>query len=1015
MTSCPTEDTLGAMLQRALPDDEAASVAAHLDTCEVCRAAALAAVRAGHVKLAAGTPSAADVSAPTPTEIAVDARLRARGRAEPVRGELPAGAKLGRFEIKKLLGAGGMGHVYEAYDGELERSIALKVLRPELADGATRLAERLLRESRMMAKVVHPAVITVHDVGRDGDAVFIAMELVRGQTLAAYVRERSDALDWRAIVALYERAGAGLAAAHAVGLVHRDFKPDNVLVEGDAARVVVTDFGIARATAGDSDGPQPPERPSRPSRPSGRIALDDKNVKLTATGAAIGTPAYMAPEQLAGEVVDLRADVFAFAVSLWEALFGARPFAGATVAAIRESMTRPPQPPRSARSVPPRVIRVLARGLAIDPHDRWPDLGAFTRALEAARSPRKRARWAALGAGVVALGVAGSLGLRGEQAIDPCAAGRAAFAAAYNPARSAALRAALAADPQTADTVTGVFDRYASAWRAMHAATCVADREPIQPLPITACLDARRIELGGVVDDLLLDGPRWARELGAYVDDPARCADPAIALQTSRIPADPIVRRQVTPLRYQLIEAESARDRQDYAGAIAVGQRVVAQTEQLWPPIHAEALYMLGVTYSVIGRGRDADTTLHAAIAAAEAVHFDYTVAESWLTLAQIAVDNDGQAARALEYLQYADTAIERIGRPPNIEALYQYAQGDALFGVRRNAEAEAAYQRAIAIAERYDRALVPSAIQGLGSVYEDEGRNSDAIREYRSALAQLPAGNNSNIAIAFRERLADDLSNVGKSAEAESYAREAVALAEKTLGSGSFDVYFAQSVLSQVLEDSGKLAEALEQARASTTGLEQLLGPRAARYGTALRQEASVLQHIGRYRDADQAYAQACTVLAFDNGDDSEVHAECLIGHAEVLFRLGRRTEALALVDQAIGKLTALGDVQPEIASALIDRADMEAKLGKPDAAIADVERALALFRAVDPAPGDVASAELALARLIWQRDPARAHALATASVGDFKGAAPRWNPLRAFAESWVATDGHPNLPDPE
>ena len=161
---------------------------------------------------------------------------------------LAPGTRIGRYEVRALLGAGGMGQVYDAYDRELERSIALKVLRPELAANAAAFAERLVRESRLMAKVVHPSVVTVYDVGNDGDAVFIAMELIRGETLASYVARTTPG--WRELVALFARrsGSTGLAATHAAGIVHRDFKPDNVLVRRRRRRrVIVTDFGIARA------------------------------------------------------------------------------------------------------------------------------------------------------------------------------------------------------------------------------------------------------------------------------------------------------------------------------------------------------------------------------------------------------------------------------------------------------------------------------------------------------------------------------------------------------------------------------------------------------------------------------------------------------------------------------------------------------------------------------------------------------------------------------------------------
>ncbi|MGN6109958.1 MAG: protein kinase domain-containing protein, partial [Kofleriaceae bacterium] len=255
MTACPPDDVLGALVRRTLDERAAAEVTSHLDECASCREIVVAAVRGG---LAAGTPTE-PTSEPGPRAAPVD---RAVDRAV----DREIGARIGRYEIRGLLGAGGMGRVYEAFDPELDRAVALKLVRPEL--GLTSLfAERLVRESRLAAKVVHPAVITVHDAGRYGDAVFIAMDLVRGETLGAYVARARPG--WRAILGLFERAGQGLAAAHAAGIVHRDFKPDNVLVEGDGARIVVTDFGVGSVWKGQARDPKKPPGKKRPEQKAG--------------------------------------------------------------------------------------------------------------------------------------------------------------------------------------------------------------------------------------------------------------------------------------------------------------------------------------------------------------------------------------------------------------------------------------------------------------------------------------------------------------------------------------------------------------------------------------------------------------------------------------------------------------------------------------------------------------------------------------------------------------------------
>ena len=291
----------------------------------------------------------------------------------PARGGfLSIGDRLARFEILNRLGVGGMGVVYVAHDPLLDRQVAVKVLRAD-AHGALRAAElegRLLREAQAMARLSHPNVVTVHEVGMVDRQVFIVMELNDGGTLRAWLAQEERPVRER--IRVFIEAGRGLAAAHAVRLVHRDFKPDNVLLARDG-RVRVVDFGLVRApTAGD--------RPSR--RPSRDVYAE---MSLTMSGAVIGTPAYMAPEQHRAEIADHRSDQFSFCVSLYEALYGRRPFAGDTYRELVINILDGQRlPPPAGSEVPARVYAVLARGLATEPDARYPGMTALLDELAAA-------------------------------------------------------------------------------------------------------------------------------------------------------------------------------------------------------------------------------------------------------------------------------------------------------------------------------------------------------------------------------------------------------------------------------------------------------------------------------------------------------------------------------------------------------------------------------------------------------------------------------------------------------
>jgi eukaryotic-like serine/threonine-protein kinase len=982
MTPCPPDDVLGALVQQVLGDDESERVRLHIDECGSCAEAVIAAVRGRAMNtavaptLAMGTPSFVDVEA-----------------SESV---VAIGAKIGRYDVRSLLGAGGMGHVYEAYDAELDRAIALKVLRPDLALAQT-LTDRLVRESRLMAKVSHPAVITVYDVGREGATVFIAMELIRGETLGSYVSRKR--CSWRETVELFERAGAGLAAAHRAGIVHRDFKPDNALVEVQhdiATRVVVTDFGIARATS-IRDGADPTG--------DDRDRVRKSDPRITSTGGAIGTPAYMAPEQLGGNPVDLRADVFAFAASLWEALFGSRPFPGGSVDEIRTSMKRPPQPPKSP--VPRSVVRALERGLAIDPAERWQDMTAFVRELVILRSRRRRVQLAAGVVGLVGAGIAGALLLARPSHEDPCA--RATLAI-----DSAALRASIS-DHTERDAVTTKIEGAATAWRKTHAATCKPDRHPVQAPTTTACLDARKLEIAGIVDDLIADKGKYATSYIALLGDPAQCASPSPSQLIAKVPADPGLRRRVTAIRYRAFAAETARDQADFKRALAEAAQAATEAELTWPFVHAETLYLLGTAQSMGGDSKLAKQTLKHAAAVADAAHHDYIAANVWIQLVLSTSFDEDAPERGLEYATYAEAALERLGHPPVVTAMFEYAKGGTLIALARFAEAEKSLRHAVELAEHGAIETLPQAIQGLGFLYEQQGRYTDAVEAYRLALQKLPAegqGSTSS-AIIFRQRLAINLSMLGKTHEAEAIAREAVAIAEQYLPPENFERALARGNLAEVLLANEDLEEALVEVEISMRAVAKIEGERSGRYGELMQIEADILHNLERHDESAAHFARACDITAFHNGEKSADHAACELAQAMALNDAGKHARALAVVDHALPILVELyGEPHPQVANALLTRGQLRIEAGHEQSGIADLERGVANFEKVTADPGHLAGAQWALARALWKHDHARAKTLLEQALKTFETASLSWTAQHIEAEEWLTTDGKPKQP---
>jgi predicted Ser/Thr protein kinase len=267
------------------------------------------------------------------------------------------GSRIGRYEVLSMVGAGGMGVVVRANDPELAREVAIKLVRPASASAEARA--RLLREARALARLRHPAVVPIYDVGTMGNQVFVVMPFLSGGTLGDWLRK--ERRPWRDVVERFLGAARGLSAAHASGLVHRDFKPDNVLI-GDDGAVMIADFGLARP-----GGEQGPKSPISPTAPLGDI---------TRTGEIVGTPAYMAPEQLTASAVDARTDVFAFSLAMWEGLFQSRPFdANTAIELLAKIHAGAPAP--SDPNVPIALVEVLRKNLAYSPDDRAASMDAL--------------------------------------------------------------------------------------------------------------------------------------------------------------------------------------------------------------------------------------------------------------------------------------------------------------------------------------------------------------------------------------------------------------------------------------------------------------------------------------------------------------------------------------------------------------------------------------------------------------------------------------------------------------
>ena len=383
MSSCPNENKIVAFAQGSLGEAAVGAIERHLDHCRDCATVLCDAAAALDVVVPDDEQDTPVLTSPSKEVLPQHGQL------------LPQGTGLGRYVVLDLLGTGGLGCVYAAYDPELDRRVAVKILQPRAEIALAERAQPMLkREAQALAKLAHPNVVPVHDVGTIEDRVFIAMELVRGPTLREWLKQ--ERRTWQQVRDVFVQAGRGLLAAHRAGLVHRDFKPTNVLLAEDD-RPQVVDFGLARAVS----QVVPPSN-SAGSTPATPVS---SNQDLTGTGSVVGTPAYMAPEQLRGGAVDARADQFAFCVTMYEALYGQRPFQAQGLKALEQLVTSGhiPDPP-PGRSVPAWLRRAITVGLRPDPARRYASMAELLRAI-AADLHSKRRQWLALAAAVACTAV----------------------------------------------------------------------------------------------------------------------------------------------------------------------------------------------------------------------------------------------------------------------------------------------------------------------------------------------------------------------------------------------------------------------------------------------------------------------------------------------------------------------------------------------------------------------------------------------------------------------------------
>ena len=806
---------------------------------------------------------------------------------DPGPAPLARGASIGRYVVLGLVGRGGMGEVYAAYDPELDRKVAVKLLRVTPGNGVslTEGRQRTLREAQAIARLSHPNVVVVFDVGTFEDKVFIAMEFVDGHTVAYWLASKPRT--WQEILKVFVAAGRGLTAAHDKGLVHRDFKPDNVMIGRDG-QIRVMDFGLAR---------QVDENAGRERRPKTSGTSQDRGIpaaipesglgvevrgsdtivlnpgieakdeteamqtsspglfdaRLTRTGAMMGTPAYMAPEQFFGSPTDARTDQFSFCVALYEAVYGERPFPGSNLSTLTGNVVQGNvrQPPANTK-VPTWVRKILLRGLRPSIGDRYPKMGELLDAL--GNSPYARRRQLVVAAVALVLTAGFGLGIR-QSVTDRravCEGGAEKLADIWElaptgkpggqppvhgePPRQAEIHAAFLRTGKSYAvdvfvTASRALTAYAQSWANMYRETCEATQirqeQSADVLDLRmSCLQER---LGGlraltkVFTDAtgeVVENAVGATNALASLD---RCSDVTLLRAVIRPPEDPATRAKVAELRHRLADLKARFDAGRWKEALRATPALVADVRAVgYQPLLAESLALLGTMLGKANDSEQAERALIEAFSIADASRHDEVRAEAAGSLVYVVGYKEGKFAEAHRWAQTADAVLDRLG---GHDLLHAWLLND------------------------------------LGCVFELEGLRTEALRAHQQALA----------------------------------------LKEKMLGSDHPDVGISESNLAIVLLELGRNAEALTHNDRATRLLMAGLGADHPDLAFSFSEGGEILNALGRHREARLSFERALASWERQLGPGDRNLADPLTGIGVSYLAEGSSTEALIPLERAL------------------------------------------------------------------------------------------------------------------
>lgn len=940
-----------------------------------------------------------------------------------VEGELPSVSipqEVAGYQLVKKLGEGGMGTVYLADDPNLGRRLAIKLLRRGSSEEGSTGQARLLREAQAMAKLSHPNVVAIYEVGSVSAGVFIAMEFVEGKNVAEWLEAQPRS--WREVVGTFVQAGEGLAAAHALDLVHRDFKPVNVMV-GDDRRVRVLDFGLARGAGIGGNDPVPV-----PTDQDLDTLQALQGTPVTQAGLVMGTPAYMAPEQHFSQPTGARGDQFSFCVSLYEALYGQRPFSGANRKELRDSVFQQRfTEPAPGTKVPAWLRRVVLRGLSVRPEDRWPSMEALLDQLR--RDPAAKLRRASfLTAAVLASAAVASFAYATLKEDAPlCTDGPDRLSQVWSEEQRSAVQEALVGTglphaPDVWERVDTRIGAYSEAWLAQYSDACEATHirgdQSAKMLDLRmTCLERRRVGLAALVEVLSQGRKKTvdrAVHAAAGLNPVEGCADQEALLAAVPPPDDPQVVASVEEIRSRLAQVEALRLTGGWKDALPIAERIGKDAELVeYQPIQAETQMALGRLQDLNGDFAGASKTLTDAFwLAAGGVHDEIALSAA-THLVFMAGVRENDSALGLRWADHAKVESIRSGSERteailerNVGALYQ-SKGDY-------ETARTHLQRSLEIREKTyapDDPMLAKSLVGLANLQNLQGDQAEARRNYERALETSEASfgpTHPSVALILNN-MAIVLRSQGETKLARETLDRALEIRTASLGDAHPDVASTLNNLATVAMYERDFSEAVELQNRALAIYETSLGPDHLRVAIALNNLCETLRHARKPKEARETCQRALEIREQKLGPDHARVGTVLLNLAGLSIDEGAGERAVEEASRAVAILrTAFGEQHAYTGLALQLRGEAGMLLGESVAAIADLEAALVIQEAAEADPGQLPELRFALARALWKQLASRQRAIEQAQKAraEFEAAGEHFVESLEAVDKWLSAN---------